>query len=220
MLRPHAATTNQGTSSVESNALAKAASLMEDVTYILSAIESGRATTADLLPLVYHELRRMASSRMQNEKPGHTLQPTALVHEAFLRLVGTNDVADGTAATWQNRRHFFGAAAIAMQRILVDEARKKKQLQHGGDRMQVQLSDVDVAQPTAADDVDLIALNEALQELEASDPNKAELVRLRYFAGLNEQEVALALNISRATASRWWTFARAWLFEKLRTTED
>lgn len=216
---------DEGVRSVRSGALVKAASFMQDVTYILSAIESGRATTADLLPLVYDELRRMASSRMQNEQPGHTLQPTALVHEAFLRLVGTNDVADGTAAdgtaaTWQNRRHFFGAAAIAMQRILVDEARRKKQLQHGGDRMQVQLSDVDVAQPTAADGVDLIALNEALQELEASDPDKAELVRLRYFAGLNEQEVALALNISRATASRWWTFARAWLFEKLRTTED
>lgn len=123
---------------------------MEDVTYILSAIESGRATTADLLPLVYDALRRMAPNRMQNEQPGHTLQPTALVHEAFLRLVGTKDAVDGNAATWQNRRHFFGAAAIAMQRILVDEARRKKQLQHGGDHMQVQLSDVDVAQSTVA----------------------------------------------------------------------
>lgn len=205
--------------SAESNALMKVTSLMKDVTYILSAIESGRATTADLLPLVYDELRRMASNRMQHGQPGHTLQPTALVHEAFLRLVGSNEKAGADVATWQSRRHFFGAAAIAMQRILVDNARKKKRLQHGGDRKQVQLSEIDVAQSASVDDVDLIALDEAFMALEATNPDKAELVRLRYFAGLNEQEVALAMNISRATASRWWTFAKAWLFAEMQGAE-
>ena len=183
---------------------------MTDVTAILNAIEAGNARTEELLPFVYEELRRLALAKMRRERPGHTLQATALVHEAFLRLLGDEQ------ATWQNRRHFFGAAAIAMQRILVEQARERQQQKRGGDYHRVELSDVAAADHELPSDTNLLALNEALKRLEQEDPAKAELVRLRYFAGLTEEEAALALNISRATASRWWTFAKAWLFQRVQ----
>ncbi len=182
---------------------------MTNVTVILNAIESGSARTEDLLPLVYEELRRLAGAQMRCEPADHTLQATALVHEAFLRLVGDEK------ATWQNRRHFFGAAALAMQRILVEQARQRRQLKRGGDHQQVDLIDVEIAADSQPSDTALLELDDALQEFERDDPQKAELVRLRYFAGLTEEEAALALNISRATASRWWTFAKAWLFQRV-----
>lgn len=183
---------------------------MTGITIILNAIESGQARTEDLLPIVYDELRRLAAAHMQNERVGHTLQATALVHEVFLRLLG------GEPATWQNRRHFFGAAALAMQRILVEQARQRTQLKHGGDWNRVELVEIDVARKETPSDTDLLALSEALVEFEKEDAAKAELVRLRYFVGLNEEEAAKTLNISRATASRWWTFSRAWLFQHIQ----
>ncbi len=184
---------------------------MTDVTLILNAIEQGDASADDLMPLVYEELRRMAAGKIKQERPGQTLQATALVHEAFLRLLGSK-------STWENRRHFFGAAAIAMQRILVEQARRKQRLKRGGEFQKVELSNVDIIADEGSADDDLLALDEALRELEREDPRKAELVRLRYFAGLNEDEAAETLGISRATASRWWAFARAWLFAKIRET--
>ena len=182
---------------------------MTDVTVLLNDIDSGRARTEDLMPLVYDELRRLAAAQMRQERDEHSLQATALVHEAFLRLVGN------TQATWQNRRHFFGAAALAMQRILVDQARQRQQVKRGGDLHRVDLPDVAMASQQQLSDADLLALHDAMAQLERDDPAKAELVRLRYFAGLTEEEAALALNISRATASRWWTFAKAWLFQRI-----
>lgn len=185
---------------------------MSNVTVLLNAIEQGEARTEDLLPMVYDELRRLAAGHMQHERLGQTLQATALVHEAFLRLVGNDD------ATWENRRHFFGAAALAMQRILVEQARRKLRLKHGGDIQREHLSDMDIiAEDLPAAD-DLLAIDEALQEFSDQEPRKAELVRLRYFAGLTEPEAAAALNISRATASRWWTYAKAWLFARMNDT--
>ncbi len=183
---------------------------MTSVTVVLNAIESGQARTEDLLPLVYDELRKLAAGQMQHERVGQTLQATALVHEAFLRLVGDD------TATWQNRRHFFGAAAIAMQRILVEQARRKSRLKRGGDLQQVELSQIDLSVDEAKSDDELMALDEALTTFQSEEPAKAELVRLRYFAGLTEDEAALALNISRATSSRWWTYSKAWLFEKMQ----
>ena len=183
---------------------------MTSITVVLNAIESGQARTEDLLPLVYDELRKLAAGQMRHEQAGQTLQATALVHEAFLRLVGDD------TATWQNRRHFFGAAAIAMQRILVEQARRKSRLKRGGDRQEVELSQIDLVVDEAKSDDDLMALDEALTIFQSEEPAKAELVRLRYFAGLTEEEAALALNISRATASRWWTYSKAWLFEKMQ----
>jgi RNA polymerase sigma factor (TIGR02999 family) len=183
---------------------------MTSITVVLNAIESGQARTEDLLPLVYDELRKLAAGQMRHEQAGQTLQATALVHEAFLRLVGDD------TATWQNRRHFFGAAAIAMQRILVEQARRKSRLKHGGDRQEVELSQIDMVVDEAKSDDELMALDEALTIFQSEEPAKAELVRLRYFAGLTEEEAALALNISRATASRWWTYSKAWLFEKMQ----
>ena len=183
---------------------------MTDVTVILRQIDQGKAAAADLLPLVYDELRRLAAGQMKQERPGQTLQATALVHEAFLRLLG------GSAPTWENRRHFFGAAAIAMQRILVEQARRKQRLRHGGGHNQVDISDLNIIASDLAPDDDLLALDEALTQLEQQDSQKAELVRLRYFAGLNEAEAAKTLNISRATAARWWAYSKAWLFERVR----
>lgn len=179
---------------------------MANVTILLNAIEQGEARTEDLLPLVYGELRRLAAGHMQQEKPGQTLQATALVHEAFLRLVGNDD------ATWENRRHFFGAAALAMQRILVEQARRKLRLKHGGDAEREHLSNMDLVAESLPAANDLLAIDEALLAFSSQEPEKAELVRLRYFAGLTESEAAAALNISRATASRWWTYSKAWLF--------
>ncbi|MEP3479255.1 MAG: ECF-type sigma factor [Fuerstiella sp.] len=188
---------------------------MSNVTVLLNSIEQGKARTEDLLPLVYGELRRLAAAHMLREQPGQTLQATALVHEAFLRLVDCED------ATWENRRHFFGAAALAMQRILVEQARRKSRLKHGGDIEREQLSDMNLVAENlpapsdllAADD--LLAIDDALSEFSDQEPDKAELIRLRYFAGLTEPEAAAALNISRATASRWWTYSKAWLFAKV-----
>lgn len=183
---------------------------MTDVTVLLNAIEQGEARTEDLLPMVYGELRRLAAGQMSQERPGQTLQATALVHEAFLRLLGKED------ATWQNRRHFFGAAAMAMQRILVEQARRKKRIKHGGERQRVDFADVDIVADSLAPTDDLIAIDEALQDFAAQEPDKAELVRLRYFAGFSEAEVVQAMGISRATASRWWAYAKAWLFARIR----
>ena len=183
---------------------------MTSVTAILESIEGGRGRTEDLLPLVYDELRRLATGKLKHERPGQTLQATALVHEAFLRLIGDAETS------WQNRRHFFGAAALAMQRILVEQARRKARLKHGGGQQQVQLSGIEVIADQLELDDNLLSINEVLTEFEQQEPDKAELVRLRYFAGLNEEEAAAALDISRATAARWWKYSKAWLFARIR----
>ena len=180
---------------------------MNDVTRILQQMDRGEpSAAADLLPLVYNELRELAAAQMASEKPGQTLDATALVHEAFLRLVGDQAFAD--------RRHFFRVAAEAMRRILIDQARRKGRIKRGGEQIQVSLANVDPADQPPSDD--LFALNEALDRLADLDPAKAELVKLRYFVGLSESEAAQALGISRATASRHWNFARAWLIDALR----
>src|SRR5690348_1380564 len=178
---------------------------MSDVTHILSAIEQGDARAAErLLPLVYDELRRLAARRLAREKPGQTLQATALVHEAYLRLVDTD-----TIRRWDSRGHFFAAAAEAMRRILVDQARHKGSAKAGGGRRRVDLDEVEPA--IEAPRVDLLALDEALGQLEAKDPRKAALVKLRYFAGLTNQQAADALGVSASTADNDWAYARAWL---------
>jgi RNA polymerase sigma factor (TIGR02999 family) len=180
---------------------------MSDVTRILNAIEQGDARAADkLLPLVYEELRRLAGHKMSQEKPGQTLQATALVHEAYIRLVGEE------AQSWNGRTHFFSAAAEAMRRILIDSARRKKSLKRGGDRQIVNLDDAEPIIPEPSDDI--IALDEALEKLTIEDPQKANLVKLRYFAGLTIEEAAGILGISRATADRYWSYARVWLFHE------
>jgi RNA polymerase sigma factor (TIGR02999 family) len=182
---------------------------MSEVTRILSAIEQGDSHAAErLLPLVYEELRRLAASRLSAEKPGQTLQATALVHEAYLRLVDADQVQ-----TWNSRGHFFAAAAEAMRRILVDQARKKQAEKHGGGRLRVDLPENLVASADQRDE--LVALDEALQRLELHDPDAARLVKLRYFAGLSHQEAAEALGISRGAADRLWSLGRAWLFRQL-----
>jgi RNA polymerase sigma factor (TIGR02999 family) len=182
---------------------------MTDVTRILSAIEQGDARAAEqLLPLVYDELRKLAAEKMAAEKPGQTLEATALVHEAYLRLVGI-----GGGPHFNGRGHFFAAAAQAMRNILVDNARRKRRGKHGGGRQRVAL---DEALPAPPDDADgLLALDEALSRLAAEDPEAARIVQLRYFAGLSVEEAAQALGISRAHAYRQWTFARAWLLQAL-----
>jgi RNA polymerase sigma factor (TIGR02999 family) len=182
---------------------------MSDVTRILNAIERGDAKATDeLLPLVYEELRLLAAQKLSREVPGQTLQATALVHEAYLRLVGDEP------QSWDNRGHFFAAAAEAMRRILVENARRKKTTKHGGGRICVDLEAVDPAAQMPSDD--LVALDEALTRLGEEDPVKASLVKLRFFAGLSIDQAAEALRISRATAIRHWSFARAWLFNELR----
>ena len=181
---------------------------MACLTPILNTIQQGDPHAAgQLLPLVYAELRKPAAARMAAEPAGHTLQPTALVHEAYLRLVGGGD------AGWDSRGHFFAAAAEAMRRIVIEAARRKKRVRHGGgrDRVDVDLADL----PTRLPPDDLLALDEALGRLEQLDPVKARLVTLRYFAGLTIEQAAAALNISRVTAHRYWTFARAWLHQQM-----
>ena len=180
-----------------------------EVTHLLGEIEAGQVDPAALLPLMYRELKRLASARMDNERADHTLQPTALVHEAYLRLIG-----DANQQAWDSRGHFFGAAAEAMRRILVENARRRKRVRHGGELKRVTLSDGDVIQ-APADHHDLLSLDEALAAFAEESPQRAELVKLRYFAGLGEAEAAEVLGISRATASRWWTFSRAWLLERM-----
>lgn len=182
---------------------------MNDVTRILNAIERGDKRVADqLLPLVYEELRLLAAQKLSQEPPGQTLQATALVHEAYLRLVGAE------AQDWKSRGHFFKAAAEAMRRILVENARRKKSAKYGGGQVRV---DLDGAAAIAQEKSDeLIALDEALLKLAAQDPTKADLVKLRFFAGLSIDQAAEVLGISRATAIRHWSFARAWLFDQIK----
>jgi RNA polymerase sigma factor (TIGR02999 family) len=183
---------------------------MNDVTRILDAIEGGDPHAAGrLLPLVYDELRLLAAQKLAREAPGQTLQATALVHEAFLRLVGVEG-----AARWENRRHFFGAAAEAMRRILIENARRRKAAKHGGGRARVPLDAADLA--TEADPDELLDLDDALAALAAEDPDAAALVRLRLFAGLSVEGAAEVLGISRAGAYQQWTYARAWLNARLR----
>jgi RNA polymerase sigma factor (TIGR02999 family) len=178
---------------------------MSEVTRILSAIEQGDPHAAEqLLPVVYEELRRLAAEKMAKEKPGQTLQATALVHEAYLRLVDVEK-----ARHWDSRRHFFAAAAEAMRHILVDRARRKRSRKRGGDRARVQFDQAKVAADDDPDEV--LAVDEALTGLAAADAQAADLVRLRYFAGLSIPEAAEALNISPRSADRVWAYARAWL---------
>lgn len=182
---------------------------MTDATRVLEAAQRGDPKAADeLLPLVYDELRRLAVHRMAHETPGHTLQPTALVHEAWLRLVGDNG-----AAQFQNRAHFFAAAAEAMRRILIDRARRKRAIRHGGEQQRVDLQEVELAAP--ADDDQLLAISEALDKLATQHKTEAELVKLRYFVGLTIEEAAEALGISPRTAKYYWTHARAWLYREI-----
>ncbi len=182
---------------------------MKEVTRILNAIEGGDSDAINaLLPVVYEELRTLAAQKLMHERPGQTLQATALVHEAYLRLVGSE------GQDWRNRTYFFGAAAESMRRILVDNARKKQRLKRGGDRVRMELMDGDLS--LEEDSNDLIALDDALKKLADKDPTKAELVKLRYFAGLTIEQAAQLLNISTATAKRYWTYARAWLYGQIQ----
>jgi RNA polymerase sigma factor (TIGR02999 family) len=182
---------------------------MADVTQLLREIEHGDPYAAEqLLPLVYEELRKLAAAKLAQEKPGQTLQATALVHEAYLRLVDAEK-----APHWETRGHFFAAAAGAMRRILIDQARHKQADKHGGGRLRVDLPE-GLAAPEPRSD-DLVALDEALSRLERHDPDAARLVKLRYFAGLSHQEAAAALGVSRGAADRLWALARAWLFRQL-----
>jgi RNA polymerase sigma factor (TIGR02999 family) len=181
---------------------------MSDVTRILEAIGQGRAKAADqLLPLVYKELRRLAAHKLANEAPGQTLQPTALVHEAWLKLVGQQN------RNWEDKNHFFAAAAEAMRRILVDNARRKRAERHGGGLQRVELEE---SQAVSASDEHVLAVHEALEEFAKRDPQKAELVKLRYFVGMTIEEAAAVLGISEGTAKRNWAYARAWLYEEMR----
>ena len=185
---------------------------MTDATRLLNAIRLGDPqASAQLVPLVYQELRRLAGQRLAREAPGQTLQATALVHEAYLRLAG-----DADAARWENRAHFFGAAAEAMRRILVESARRKGALKRGGGPAKSRREELDadrIAAPQPIDD--LIALDEALNRLAEIDPGKAELVKLRYFAGMTQPEAAEVLGIARSTADAWWRYARAWLHQEI-----
>lgn len=183
----------------------------QHVTQVLQAAGAGDPTAAaELLPLVYEELRRLAQHRMANEPAGQTLQPTALVHEAYLRLLGDQEVH------WQNRGHFFAAAAESMRRILVERARRVRRLKHGGGRVRL---DLDAAEfPADGDPQDMVALDEALSRLQAIDERKGSIIMLRYFAGLSIEETAQALGLSRTTVKDEWSFARAWLYRELKQT--
>ena len=195
---------------------------MSEVTRLLDAARAGdAAASAELLPLVYGELRRLARRRMAREAAGHTLQPTGLVHEAYLRLVRSPDTAPGRDEPgWDSRGHFFAAAAEAMRRILIESARRKARLKHGGGRRRVGLEESEPAAPAPgfADDGgldELLALDAALERFEVERPRAAAVVKLRYFAGLSFEETAAALHVSRATAVRDWTLGRAWLFREM-----
>jgi RNA polymerase sigma factor (TIGR02999 family) len=191
---------------------------MTEVTRVLSAVEQGdRCAAEQLLPLVYDELRRLAVQKLAQEKPGQTLQPTALVHEAYTRLVGGGEGAAGEPL-WDGRGHFFAAAAEAMRRILIDRAREKRSAKRGGGRRKLDIDAVDVA--TRATPDQLLALDDALAKLAHQDPAAARLVELRYFAGLSVEEAGKALGISTATAYRHWKFARAWLHGELLGTGE
>ena len=182
---------------------------MSDVTRLIDAAAAGDPhAAAELLPLVYDELRKLAAQKLVQEKPGQTLQATALVHEAYVRLVGESDQQH-----WNGRGHFFAAAAEAMRRILIDQARHKQSQRLGGGRQRLNLEDVPIAAPEPS--LDLLAVNEALENFEQIDPLKARLVKLRYFAGLTIPQAAEALAISSTTADRYWSYARAWLHAEL-----
>ena len=183
---------------------------MNDVTRILNSIDDGNPqAAAELIPLVYAELRTLAARRMAHERPGQTLQATALVHEAYLRLA-----VGGERRQWNSRNHFFSAAAEAMRRILVENARRKRAQRHGGGAEHVDLSSVDVA--IRADDGHLLLVNDALERLEAQDSQAAELIKLRFFAGMSGQEAAQALGLPERSATRLWAYARAWLFREIQ----
>ena len=184
---------------------------MSDVTLILQRIEQGDPRATDeLLSLVYDELRNLAAQKMAHEAAGQTLQPSALVHEAWLRLGGE------AQPRWQNRAHFFGAAAEAMRRILIDHARRRRALRHGGGQERLNVEDLELADASADGDDQLLAVHEALDRLAAEDPRKAELVKLRYFVGLTNEEAAQALGVSVPTVKRDWAYARAWLFTAIK----
>lgn len=186
---------------------------MPELTEILTALERGDCQAAEeLLPLVYDELRRLAAWRLAKEQPGQTLQATALVHEAYLRLVGKGD------PHWNGRRHFFGAAAEAMRRILVGNARRKRRLKRGGQMERMHLEEVDIPSPMADDD--LLAMDEALDRLAVVDPRAAELVKLCFFVGLTQEQAAKHLGVSISTVERTWAFARAWLFREIQQQQN
>ena len=183
---------------------------MGEIRHILHAAQpSERKAAEELLPLVYEELHRLAAHKMAGEAPGHTLQPTALVHEAWLRLVGREN------PHFKGRTHFFAAAAEAMRRILVENARRKRRLRHGGGQARVELEESNIAAP--ADDDKILLVDEALEALEAEDPLQAQVVKLRFFTGLSNAEVATALSISEKTVQRYWAHAKAWLFDHIRS---
>ena len=182
-----------------------------EITLVLRRIERGEEPAADqLLTLVYRDLRRLAAARMANEHPGQTLQSTALVHEAWLRLGADQQPA------WQSRAQFFAAAAEAMRRILIDRARRRGAQRHGGGHEHINIDDIEVA--ASSDDARVLRVNDALEKFGLEEPEKAELVKLRYFAGLTLDEAAQALDIAEPTARRWWTYARAWLTKELRAS--
>jgi len=187
---------------------------MSEVAQILAAIDQGDPRAADrLLPLVYDELRKLAAARLSQERPGQTLQATALVHEAYLRLIGAEN-----KQSWHNRGHFFAAAAEAMRRILINRARDKKRLKRGGGQRRIDLDHIALALET--DDEELIALDEALQKLDQEDKLASQLVKLRFFAGLSLKHAAQSLGVAQRTAERQWAYARAWLYDQLRRDED
>jgi len=187
---------------------------MSEVTRILAAIERGDVRAVDeLFPLVYQELRQLAAQRMSKERPGQTLQATALVHEAYIRLVGVE------AQNWKSRTHFFAAAAEAMRRILIDNARRKKRLKHGGAHKRIDFDDAALAKDKVSSADELIALDETLEKLRQEEPVIAELVKLRYFAGLTIEQAAQMLDISCRTANRYWAYARAWLYQEIAKGE-
>ena len=183
---------------------------VNQVTTLLQAIAAGdREAGERLIPLVYQELRKMAARRMAGNLAGQTLQPTALVHEAWIRMGGENPRG------WENRAHFFAAAATAMRSVLVDRARRRKAMRHGGGQQRVNLDDVEIANQVVNDD-QILAVHEALDKLAVEEPQKAELVKLRYFAGLSVEETAETLGISEPTAKRWWAYARGWLGREIK----
>ena len=182
---------------------------MSDVTHILIEASRGNPQATDeLLPLVYEELRRIAAARMAQEAAGQTLQPTALVHEAWLRMVGEG------ARTWQNRAHFFGAASEAMRRILIDNARRKSRLKRGGDQQRIDLEDLDLA--AASPDDKILMIDEALERLKAEDEEKGRIVVMKFFGGLTNQEVAQNLGVTERTVERQWAYAKAWMFRQIQ----
>jgi len=186
---------------------------MSEITLLLDRVQAGDPKAAEeLLPLVYDELRRLAAHRMSGEAHGHTLQPTALVHEAWLRLAGNDGEVE-----FSNRAHFFGAAAEAMRRILIERVRRRLRIKRGAGVIPEQVDELDIAIPENDEDA-LLALNEALEKYAGIDAQKAELVKLRYFVGMNYEEAAAALDIAVPTAKRWWAYARAWLAVEMRRT--